>query len=260
MESSTSSSASASANHIKDIRHRKCGLLTQEQALRARKDLVNFVKHLPKVELHIHVEGSLTASLAYKIASRNGLIDKAQSNLKEHELENDTVNKAIDRRMNFASLLPFLMEYSSSAACLKTEQDFYDMAYDYLSRAALENGIKRAEIFFDPQTHCFEDVSGDTAAPAKRVKNGIGAPLLPFSTVIDGLHRAAVDAKAKLGITAKYILCFLRDRSVEEAHATLDMAAPYIKSHDIIGIGIDSMFFSSFSYFLFVCKSKNFLR
>ncbi len=251
MESSSSSSASASNN--KDIRHRKCGLLTQEQALRARKDLANFVKNLPKVELHIHVEGSLTASLAYKIASRNGLINKAQSTLTEQELESSVVGKAIERRMNFASLLPFLMEYSSSAACLKTEQDFYDMAYDYLSRAALENGIKRAEIFFDPQTHCFEDVSGDTAAPSKRIKNGVGAPLLSFNTVIDGLHRAAVDAKAKFGITAKYIMCFLRDRSVEEALATLDLATPYIKSHDIIGIGIDSLFFLFSSLCVQIC-------
>ena len=44
-------------------------------------------------------------------------------------------------------------------------QDFYDVMTDYLRRAAAD-GVVRAEIFFDPQTHCFGDVSGSAADPA----------------------------------------------------------------------------------------------
>jgi adenosine deaminase len=95
-------------------------------------------------------------------------------------------------------------------------QDFYDMAWAYLQRAAADNVI-RAEIFFDPQTHTARGVA--------------------METVIDGLHRACRDAK-KIGVDAELILCFLRHLSEEDAFDTLEQALPF--RDKFIGVGLDS--------------------
>jgi adenosine deaminase len=100
---------------------------------------------------------------------------------------------------------------------LITERDFYDMAEAYLRKAAADN-VVHTEMFFDPQTHTARGVS--------------------METVINGLHRACVDAQAQFGVSASLILCFLRHLSEEDALATLEEALPY--RHHFIGVGLDS--------------------
>jgi len=100
---------------------------------------------------------------------------------------------------------------------LLQEPDFYDMAWAYFLKAQADN-VVHAELFFDPQTHTARQV--------------------PMATVINGLHRACVDAHTKLGISASLIMCFLRHLSEEEALKTLDEAKPYLDK--IIGVGLDS--------------------
>jgi adenosine deaminase len=100
---------------------------------------------------------------------------------------------------------------------LVTEQDFYDLTAEYLERAAAQ-GVRHAEIFFDPQTHTDRGIA--------------------FETVIDGISRALSDGERDHGITSHVILCFLRDLSAESAMATLDAAAPF--KDRIIAVGLDS--------------------
>ena len=100
---------------------------------------------------------------------------------------------------------------------LRTEQDFYDMAWAYLQRAAADN-VLHAEIFFDPQTHTARGV--------------------PITAVIQGLEHACRRAHQELRISAKLILCFLRHLSEDEALATFDEALPH--KHHFIGVGLDS--------------------
>jgi len=99
---------------------------------------------------------------------------------------------------------------------LLTEQDFFDMAWAYLQRAAADN-VVHAEMFFDPQTHTARGVS--------------------MATVIGGLHRACMKAP-ELGVSASLILCFLRHLSEEEAFETLAQALPF--RDQFIGVGLDS--------------------
>ncbi|MGQ0654776.1 MAG: adenosine deaminase, partial [Betaproteobacteria bacterium] len=117
----------------------------------------------------------------------------------------------------FTSLQSFLDIYYAGASVLLAEQDFYDMAWAYLERAAADN-VLRAEIFFDPQTHTERGVA--------------------MATVLNGLHRACTDAKARLGVDAELILCFLRHLSEEAAFATLEDALPH--RGKFIGVGLDS--------------------
>jgi adenine deaminase len=167
--------------------------------------LPDLLRRMPKAELHIHIEGSLEPELIFALAQRNAM-----------QIPYSSVED-LRKAYAFSNLQSFLDIYYAGASVLITEQDFYDMAHAYLAQAAINN-VVRAEIFFDPQTHTARGVV--------------------MQTVIHGLHRACVDAKAELGIDAALILCFLRHLSEQEAFETLEQALPY--SDQFIGIGLDS--------------------
>src|SRR5215831_14826500 len=117
----------------------------------------------------------------------------------------------------FANLQEFLDIYYQGTSVLRTEQDFYDLTWAYLTKAQ-QHHVVHAEVFFDPQAHTARGV--------------------PFSTVIGGIRRALVAAEADLGITSRLILSFLRDLDERDALATLDAALPF--RDWITGVGLDS--------------------
>jgi len=171
----------------------------------AAERLPDLLRRMPKAELHIHIEGSLEPELIFALAQRNGV---ALPYARVEELRSAYA---------FTNLQSFLDIYYAGASVLLKEQDFYDMTRAYLLRAA-QDKVLHAELFFDPQTHTARGVS--------------------METVINGLHRACVDAKAELGISASLILCFLRHLSEEDAFETLEQALPF--RDKLIGVGLDS--------------------
>jgi adenosine deaminase len=159
----------------------------------------SFLLGLPKVELHVHLEGTLEPELRAQLAERNGL----------------PVPAAL--AYDFDSLASFLAVYYPAMDVLREEQDFYDLATAYFRRAAAD-GVVRVEAFFDPQAHTSRGV--------------------PFEAVIGGYHRAAQDA-ARLGVDAALILCFLRDLSAESAAETLERALPFADRLIGVGLDSD---------------------
>ena len=103
-------------------------------------DTASFVRAMPKAELHLHIEGTLEPEMMFDLAARNG-IDLPFASVEE-----------VRAAYEFSDLQSFLDIYYQGAAVLVTEQDFFDLMYAYLGRAAAD-GVRRAEIFFDPQTH-----------------------------------------------------------------------------------------------------------
>ncbi len=170
-----------------------------------RDRLPALLRSMPKAELHLHIEGSLEPELIFALAQRNGVALPYAS------------VEALRAAYAFTDLQSFLDIYYAGASVLLQEQDFFDMAWAYLQRAAADN-VLHAEIFFDPQTHTSRGV--------------------PFTTVIQGLEHACRRAHQELGISAKLILCFLRHLSEDEALATLAEALPH-KRH-FVGVGLDS--------------------
>ena len=163
------------------------------------------LRAMPKAELHMHIEGSLEPEQMFALAQRNA-VPLAYANA-------DAVRAAYV----FDNLQSFLDIYHAGTLVLKTEQDFYDMACAYLQRAQADN-VTHTELFFDTQTH-----------------TGHG---LDASVVVNGLHRACMDAPAKFGMTASLILCFLRHLSEAEAFACLEQVLPL--RDKIVGIGLAS--------------------
>jgi adenosine deaminase len=167
--------------------------------------LPDLLRAMPKTELHMHIEGSLEPELIFQMAKRN------QVQIPYSSVE------VLRAAYAFTDLQSFLDIYYAGASVLLQEPDFYDMAWAYFLKAHADN-VVHAELFFDPQTHTARQV--------------------PMATVINGLHRACVDAHTKLGISASLIMCFLRHLSEEEALQTLEQAKPHLDK--IIGVGLDS--------------------
>jgi adenosine deaminase len=165
----------------------------------------DFIRGIPKAELHLHIEGTFEPELMYKIARRNNI------QLKYKSIEE------IREAYNFSSLQDFLDIYYEGAGMLTEEEDFYELTWAYLERA-VSNNVLHSEIFFDPQAH-----------------TGRG---IRFSTVIDGIHKALADAGEKLGISTGLIMCFLRDFDESDAMKTLEEALAY--RDRIIAVGLDS--------------------
>ncbi|MGW7405444.1 adenosine deaminase [Streptomyces sp. NPDC054833] len=160
---------------------------------------------LPKAELHLHIEGTLEPELAFRLAGRNGV--------RLPYADTDELRKAY----RFEDLQSFLNLYYELMAVLRTERDFEDLANEYLARAAAQ-GVRHAEIFFDPQAH---------------IARGV-----PMGTVVEGLWRALGNSEENHGVSTRLIMCFLRDESADSALETLEAARPYLDR--ITGVGLDS--------------------
>lgn len=170
-----------------------------------RTDLAAFVRGLPKAELHLHIEGTLEPEMLFELADRNGV---------ELPFEDEA---AVRAAYSFSDLQSFLDIYYQGAAVLQTSQDFYDLMAAYLSRAHAE-GVRRAEMFFDPQTH---------------TERGIG-----FDVFMEGFTAAMADAEAATSISSDLIMCFLRHLPGQAACDTFRAAEGWLDH--ILGVGLDS--------------------
>ena len=165
----------------------------------------DFIRGLPKAELHLHIEGTLEPELMFELAQRNGVAVRFTSV--------DEVRAAYA----FTDLQSFLDIYYEGASVLITEQDFRDLTWAYLQRASAD-GVRHAEIFFDPQTHTERGVD--------------------LGVVVRGIGSALERGDAALGISSRLIMCFLRHLPEASAMRTLEQALPF--KHAIAGVGLDS--------------------
>lgn len=170
----------------------------------------SFIDAMPKLELHLHIEGSFEPELVFKIAQRNDLEVKAGDRIFNSPEE-------LGEAYKFNNLQEFLDIYYAGMNVLQTEEDFYDLTMAYLEKCDEQN-IIHTEIFFDPQGHTSRGV--------------------PFDTAINGIHKALKDGEEKFGISSGLIMSYLRHLSEEDAIKTWEDAQPHLDK--IIGIGLDS--------------------
>ncbi|TMF87680.1 MAG: adenosine deaminase [Chloroflexi bacterium] len=168
-------------------------------------DPSKFARDLPKAELHLHIEGTLEPDLMFELARRNAV-----------PLPYASVED-VRQAYVFSDLQSFLDIYYAGCRVLLQEQDFYDLTSAYLQRAS-KQGVRHAEIFFDPQTHTDRGV--------------------PFESVITGIHRALAEGRERLNVSSGLILCFLRHLPEDAAMRTLSEALAY--RDWLLGVGLDS--------------------
>lgn len=162
----------------------------------------DFIDSLPKAELHVHIEGTLEPEMMFALAKRN-----------RYELPYESVSD-VAGAYQFTDLQSFLDIYYQGAAVLQTPDDFYELMKAYLDRAATD-GVRHAEIFFDPQSHTERGVA--------------------FGVVMEGFRAAMTEAD---GLSSSLILCFLRHLSGADAVRTMAAAEPHLDG--VVAVGLDS--------------------
>ena len=168
-------------------------------------NVADYIKKVPKAELHLHIEGTFEPELMFEIAQRNKV-----------EIPYQSVEE-VKKAYQFSCLQDFLDIYYAGASVLLYEKDFYDLTMAYFKHCA-EEKVVHTEIMFDPQTH---------------TKRGVS-----FETVIKGIQKAREDAQEKYGISSLLIMSYLRHLSEEDAFETLEQSLPY--KHLIKAVGLDS--------------------
>ncbi len=168
-------------------------------------NIVEFIKKVPKTELHLHIEGTLEPVHMFELAKRNN-ISIPFKNIQE-----------IKAAYSFSNLESFLKIYYEGAKVLIKEEDFFDLTWAYALKCK-EDNIVHTEIFFDPQTH---------------VNRGI-----EFEIVINGIYKALQKANREFGLSFKIIMCFLRHLSEKSGFEILDQAL--VHKDKIFGVGLDS--------------------
>jgi len=163
----------------------------------------DFLKRLPKAELHLHIEGTLEPELMFALANRNGV-----------KLPYESIG-AVRAAYEFDDLSCFLELYYRGMSVLKRAEDFHDLAMDYFRRAHAE-GVVHVEMHFDPQAHLTRGVE--------------------LESVMEGLGLARREAEREFGMSTALIMAFLRDRPAEEAMSVLESAAPYWELLDAVGL------------------------
>lgn len=128
----------------------------------------DWVRSLPKAELHLHIEGSLEPELMFELAARNGI-----------ELPFRSVAE-IRAAYEFTKLDDFLAIYYQGMSVLRTRRDFRDLTFAYLQRAQAD-GVVHVEVFFDPQGHTVRGV--------------------PLAEVVDGIVDGLAEGERRFGIT-----------------------------------------------------------
>lgn len=167
--------------------------------------LKEFVKTMPKAELHVHIEGTLEPQMLLDLAARHAI---------------DIPYKAlgdVEKAYAFDNLQSFLDVYYAGASVLLEEQDFFDLMFAYLEKCREQN-IVHSEIMFDPQTH---------------LERGIA-----FETMFNGYYTAIEQAREEWGQSASLIMCFLRHLSADDAMEVLKLAEPF--RDKILTVGLDS--------------------
>ena len=164
-----------------------------------------FARGLPKAELHLHLEGALEPELLLELAGRHRVRLPYRSPAE------------VRAACRFADLSSFLELYYRNMEVLRDEDDFRRLTLTYLGRAAAD-GVRHAEVFFDAQNHTARGV--------------------PLGAVIEGIGAGLVEGEELHGISTRLILCFLRDRPVDEAERTLEEALAY--RDWLAGVGLDS--------------------
>ena len=169
-----------------------------------KNTLLSVLNVIPKVELHLHVEGTLEPELMFMLAQKN-----------EVKIPYHSVGE-VKNAYQFQNLQDFLNIYYAGANVLITEQDFFDLTWAYLQKAHSQH-IVHVEIFFDPQTHTHRGI--------------------PFETVVTGIHNALLKAEKELGmsLTSAYQLV------PEQSTAAIVLHHPDAKYYNVGDRRIDQL-------------------
>lgn len=164
------------------------------------ESLVSWVRQMPKVELHVHLEGSIRPQTLAELAARNHV----------------DLPGGVGAIYGFSDFPSFLEAYMRCAACLCTHEDFERVTYEFLCDEAAQ-GVRYCEVFLSPMQHLRRDFD--------------------FDCIMHAIHEGHQRAHAESGIRMGVIFDHGRQFGVEAGFLVLDRALA-TRHYGIIGLGL----------------------
>ncbi len=167
-------------------------------------DYATYLRKLPKVELHCHVEGTLRPQTVADLAAKHDIA-----------LPTDDV----DRIYDYETIYEFLQIFRLVNSTVITRDDFARVAYESLEDGVKLGNLKYREMFFNPTLHTTRGV--------------------PMATIIDGLIDGCRAAELDLGVRCRLIADVYRQDDPADA---LQMTEEVIANRrdELIGLGMDA--------------------
>jgi aminodeoxyfutalosine deaminase len=167
--------------------------------------LDRFLLRLPKVELHVHLEGSMRPAVLLELARRNGIELPAQD------------EAGLKRWFRFTDFEHFVQVYLACSRALRSPEDFQLLALDFLTEQAYQN-VVYTEVHFTISTHLANGVNGDE--------------------VLAALAEAIAEGERRHGVTLRLIPDIVRNVGVEPADRTLEWALAGWKRGVVAALGL----------------------
>ncbi|HLY25404.1 MAG TPA: adenosine deaminase [Aggregatilineales bacterium] len=174
--------------------------------------LASYLEAAPKAELHVHLEGSILPNILLALAKRNGVLLPTETEVGLREW------------FHFSDFLHFIEVYIAITRCLRDEEDYEYIAYEFGKEMARQN-IRYAEVTFSPSTH-----------------HRLG---IPFDIYFTGLCRGRDKARAEFGVDFNFVFDIVRnydDASLchELADYTTSVAIDG-KDYGVIALGLGGL-------------------
>jgi aminodeoxyfutalosine deaminase len=161
----------------------------------------------PKIELHVHLEGTVRAHTLLEIARRN-----------DYALPADTV-EGLAELYRFRDFRHFIEVWILTTNALKKEADYRQMVVDYAAEAASHGAVYLEGIF----------------SPAERVRHGC-----TWEDVFEGVCNGAQEAKELHGVEVRLTPDIPRGFTQEEARDTVEWCARY-RDRGVVGVGLGGL-------------------
>jgi adenosine deaminase len=165
--------------------------------------LPEFLRAMPKVSLHCHLEGSVQAGTVVDLAGKHG------QRLPSYKEPEDLYD--------YPDILQFLAMYDVVAHVVRDQDDFRRITYETL-RQASEHNVRYREMFWSPMAH---------------MEIGV-----PYSVALEGIVRGIRDAEADFGVKCGLIADINRMQSPEKALQMVEEVVRH-RCDELIGIGLD---------------------
>ena len=170
-------------------------------------DTSAFVRALPKVQLHCHLEGTVRAATFRELARRHGV-------------ESPRASGPAEATYAFASFGEFLLTFAEVCKVLKEPDDYARIARDYVADAAAQN-VRYAEIFISPSVWSFFHRDLDIEETVRAMRTALDE---------EGLRR---------GLEVNLICDLTRNFGIERARATAEQAVALAEAGlGVVGIGL----------------------
>ncbi|HET7573448.1 MAG TPA: adenosine deaminase [Gaiellaceae bacterium] len=161
------------------------------------------MRAFPKIELHVHLEGTVRADTLREIAKRN-----------DYPLPDD-----LESLYRFRDFRHFIEVWILTTNALRTEDDFRRIVVDYAQEAAGHGAVYLEGIF----------------SPAERVRRGVA-----WEAIFDGVCAGAQEAREAHGVEVRLTPDIPRGFTQEEARATVEWAARY-RDRGVVGVGLGGL-------------------